>query len=183
MQDENPDREPPQVVWPVKEATRQPAAETSPFGETRETPILLQPEVLLRHGARTLDPAIATQPGNDRRDRENGPAPDGDRGRKIRYQPTAYVSDEVLISVNPGRADDIAELATRLNAFLVPDDGPARAPSRVMPVAEDLDRARGRVPARGRTHARALRGPAFLDPGLGQPCGCTRRVEHGAGAA
>ena len=52
-----------------------------PFGETKETPILLPPDVLLRNKGRTLDPATGTQPGSARRTRENRPDPNVDPAR------------------------------------------------------------------------------------------------------
>ena len=136
------------MVWPVKRQDPQRIAEPDrrrhPSVRPKRHRSCCRPTCCSGNNGRTLDPATGTQPGNARRTRENPRDPNADQAQTIRYQPTAYVSDEVLISVNPGRTDDIDELTGGLNAFLVPDDGPARAPSRLVPVAEDLARARGR---------------------------------------
>jgi hypothetical protein len=108
MQQERPSS-PDQVVWPVQRnhATKQ---EDRPL----ETPVILPATVLLRHGARMLDPTQAVQPGTRRRARDldrdpSQPLP------AVRYQPTAYVADELIVSVpavDPGDlVDDRGELA------------------------------------------------------------------------
>ncbi len=97
MQDQNPPSDPFQVVWPVGPTEQPIRPQGEPTPETTETPVLLPVDVLLRHRGRMLDPATALQPGKPRRSRDNQRLRNPAETASIRYFPTAYVADELLV--------------------------------------------------------------------------------------
>ena len=71
--------------------------------------------MLLRHNARILDPTTAAQPSLTGASRDNTKLRRAEAAR-IAYQPTAYVTNEVLVSASGRGADLIRDLHQRLNA-------------------------------------------------------------------
>ena len=142
------EQDPYRVVWPVKPNSRierYSAATGTGVGDTqRDTDPAADRRAAPAQRRGLLDPATGTQPGNARRTGRTHGTANVDQARTHRYQPTAYVSDEVLISVNPGAARTTSASCTRgLNAVAgagrrtCPGIDPARCRS-----TEDLARAR-----------------------------------------
>ena len=130
MQDKKPPSDPFQVVWPVgpSEEPAEPKRERSE--PVRETPVLLPVDVLLRRGARMLDPANATQPGRARRGTDNKRLQNPSETAVIRYTPTAYVSDEILVQAGGRNADRISAVTRELQTALDEADRGPVTPNR-----------------------------------------------------
>ncbi|HEV2930447.1 MAG TPA: hypothetical protein VGW74_17315, partial [Propionibacteriaceae bacterium] len=131
-----------QLVWPVP-PEREPSRGTV-RPPAVETPVLLPPDILLRYGARLLDPGHALQPGSDRRARDNRDRNPDDLGRAIAYGTTAYVADEILASAVDQPTADLPGVADRLTGILDRKAGRLRSATRIVANAGDLDRARDR---------------------------------------
>jgi len=134
-----------QLVWPVRPAQQARVTFDPPSTETQ---IVLPPDILLRYGARILDPGKAAQPGARRRDRDNL---DGqDPGRPVPYQTTAYVAEEILVSAAGQAQNSLVSVEAQLNEVLKkqparPGEG-ARVAARGDDVTAALDRARTSSP-------------------------------------
>ena len=129
MQDKQPS-DPFQVVWPVgpPEETGEPKRER--LEPVRETPVLLPIDVLLRRGARMLDPANATQPGRSRRGTDNKRLQNPSETAVIRYTPTAYVSDQILVQAGGRGVDRISAVTRELQGAL--DEATEGQPRRIV---------------------------------------------------
>src|SRR5688572_19966887 len=114
-----------QLVWPVQPA-RQPSRGTA-RPPAAETPVLLPPDILMRHAARVLDPGQALQPGRDRRARDNRDRHADDPARPVAYGSTAYVADEILVSAVDQPTEDLPNVADRLTGILQRRSGRLRS--------------------------------------------------------
>ena len=115
MQRERP-LDPYQVVWPVDPNSERVIPDRA--SATVETPVLLPAEILLRYNARILDPATATQPKRSRRLADNAGLGRDDDGGVVRYLPTAYVANQVLVSSAGRDANRLRAVTEELNGAL-----------------------------------------------------------------
>src|SRR5829696_1943239 len=113
-----------QLVWPVGQ-------EVLPEGGGFESPVVLPATSLLHHRARVLDPTTAPQPGSTRRNRDLSRLCHAEEPT-VDYQPTVYVTNQVLVSVDDG-VDLVDPLVTAFNRRV--------SPIRLVPDAFDLRRA------------------------------------------
>ncbi len=113
MQPNNID--PYQVVWPVKAVAR---TRNEPEPPYTDTPVLPAADVLLRHGARILDPQSVVQPALARRRIENSRLGVLETGRAIRYRPTSYVSDDIVVNAGGRGGALIRQLTDQFNELL-----------------------------------------------------------------
>ena len=119
-----------QLVWPVGPEPRRQR------DVSFESPVVLPATSLLHHRARVLDPTTAPQPGAARRDRDVRRLGRAEEPT-VDYQPTVYVTNQVLVSVEDG-VDLVDPLVDAFNRRVLP--------IRLVPDASDLDRARAPIP-------------------------------------